>query len=75
MYICIVTKNKNYMATITVKEAKAKLNALLEKLNGYDEGNAFDIELDDNDGGCYTENIDNFNVFVSADGTVWLSNF
>lgn len=63
------------MATITVKEAKAKLNALLEKLNGYDENNAFNIELDDNDGGCYTENIDNFNISVSIDGIVWLSNF
>jgi hypothetical protein len=63
------------MATITVKEAKAKLNALLEKLNDYDEDNAFGIELDDNDGGCYTENIDTFNISVSVDGIVYLSNF
>jgi len=60
----------------TVKDAKEKLNALLEKLDGYDENNAFGIELDDNDGcGCYTENIDNFNISVSIDGIVWLSNF
>ena len=63
------------MATITVKEAKVKLNALLEKLNDYDEDNKFSIELDDNDGGCYTENIDNFNISVSVDGIVYLSNF
>ena len=70
-----MTKTENNMATITVKEAKEKLNALLEKLNGYDKNNEFAIELDDNNGGCYTENIDNFNVSVSADGIVWLSNF
>lgn len=58
----------------TVKDAKACLNALLEKLNKFDDSDEFFAEFDDNCGGCYFDSLANFDVSKDADGTVYITN-
>jgi hypothetical protein len=47
---------------MTVKDAKTKLAEWLEELNNYDENTSFLINLDDNDGGSYYADIDEFEL-------------
>lgn len=56
---------------ITVKDAKACLRALLEKLNKFDDSDEFFIEFDDNNGG----DLANFDVSKGADGIVYFTNY
>ena len=64
------------MATkITVKDAKACLRALLEKLNKFDDSDEFFAEFDDNNGGYYSGELANFDVSKSADGAVHFTNY
>lgn len=59
------------MATkITVKDAKACLRALLEKLNKFDDSDEFITEFDDNSG-----DLANFDVSKGADGVVYFTNY
>lgn len=60
---------------ITVKDAKAKLLAIVEELNKFDDNAKFCVELDDNCGGSYVDDMSNWNVNVNAVGECWLSNF
>lgn len=65
------------MAT-TVRDAKCRLTALLEKLNRFKDDDIFVVELDDNCGGSYIADIETFDVGRGA-GTqndkIWLTNF
>ena len=47
---------------MTVKDAKSKLAEWLEELNNYDENTSFLINLDDNHGGSYYADIDEFEL-------------
>lgn len=62
----------------TVKDAKAKLQSLLDELNKIDENAAFVFELDDSCGGSYFEDINKLSLIdytKSIEGNVWLGNF
>ena len=62
---------------ILVKDAKAKLQSLLDELNSIDENASFNVELDDNCGGSYLDDITKWSLnkkYVYL-GEVWLSNF
>ena len=63
---------------ITVKDAKAKLQSLLNELNKIDENADFVFELDDSCGGSYYEDINKLSLIdytKSIEGNVWLGNF
>lgn len=63
---------------ITVKDAKAKLQSLLDELNKIDENADFVFELDDSCGGSYCEDINKLSLIdytKSIEGNVWLGNF
>lgn len=59
----------------SVKDAKAKLSAIIEELNKLDDDTKFLVEMDDNCGGSYVDDMSNWNVRVNAVGECWLSNF
>ena len=59
----------------SVKDAKAKLSSIIEELNKLDDDTKFLVELDDNCGGSYVDDLSNWNVHVNAVGECWLSNF
>ena len=66
------------MATkILVKDAKAKLQSLLDELNEIDENATFNVELDDNYGGSYIDDITKWqlNKKYLFNNEVWLTNF
>lgn len=65
------------MATkILVKDAKAKLQSLLDELNKIDENASFNVELDDNCGGSYVDDITKWtlNKKYLFNNEVWLTN-
>lgn len=60
----------------TVKDAKKKLNELLNILNNYDENNEFYIETSDDCGGCYETELNDLKIECSTvNGAVVLTNF
>ncbi len=59
----------------SVKDAKTKLMAIIEELNKFDDDTKFLVELDDNCGGSYVDDLSNWNVHANAVGECWLSNF
>ena len=59
----------------TVGEAKQKLTKLLKQLKYIDENNEFCVQLSDNHGDSYIENINEFNVRIGLDGIVYFENF
>ena len=63
------------MAATTVREAKAKLAALLERLEKYDETSELKVELSDNCGGSYMSDILDFSITTGFDGNAWLTNY
>jgi hypothetical protein len=63
---------------IKVKDAKAKLQSLLDELNKIDENADFVMEVDDCCGGSYYSDINNWSLIdytKSIEGNVWLGNF
>ena len=65
------------MAKIKVKYAKIKLQSLIDELSKVDENVDFLVELDDNCGGWYIDDITKFKLnmkFVESQGKVWLTN-
>ena len=65
------------MVKIKVKDAKAKLQSLINELNKIDENVDFIVELDDNYGGSYIDDITKFKLntkYVASHGEVWLDN-
>lgn len=66
------------MATkILVKDAKAKLQSLLDELNEIDENTTFNVELDDNSGGSYVDDIAKWRLSKKYlfNNEVWLFNW
>ena len=63
-------------AKILVKDAKAKLQSLLDELNDIDENTAFNVELDDNCGGSYVDDITKWTLNKAHlfNNEVWLTN-
>lgn len=59
---------------ITVKDAKAHLNALLKALNNFDDSDEFKVEVDDNFGGSYYANLADFGIIKGANGVVYITN-
>lgn len=57
---------------ITVKEAKEKLQRIIDKLNTFDDNQPFAVDIADNCGGSYIEMDINWDV-VETDNYVWLS--
>ena len=56
-----------------VKDAKAKLQSLIDKLSTFDESKEFVMEIDDNCGGSYLGgDIDKWQSWVSNSGEVFL---
>lgn len=58
----------------SVKDAKTKLMAIIEELNKFDDDTKFLIELDDNFGGSYVDDMSKWNVHMNLVGECWLSN-
>ncbi len=66
------------MATkILVKDAKVKLQSLLDELNEIDENATFNVELDDNSGGSYVDDITKWRLSKKYlfNNEVWLFNW
>jgi hypothetical protein len=66
------------MATkILVKDAKAKLQSLLNELNEIDDNATFNVELDDNCGGSYVDDITKWRLSKKYlfNNEVWLFNW
>ena len=60
----------------TIKDLKDRLNVLLCRLNDFEDTDEVIIELDDNCGGSYVSDINDFSVNKSSDGKkVVRSNF
>lgn len=59
---------------LTVKDAKTKLMAIIEELNKFDDDTKFSVELDDNCGGSYVDNMSDWNVHANLAGECWLRN-
>lgn len=57
---------------ITVKEAKEKLQRIIDKLNTFDDNKPFAVDIADNYGGSYIETDINWDV-GETDNNVWLS--
>lgn len=70
----LTIKNKKDM-TNSVKDVKEALRAALNILEDYDESDACVIELDDNCGGSYDADINDFVVTSFDDGFVFIRNF
>ena len=63
----------NMKQKISVKDAKASLLSLIDKLNAFDENKEFVMEIDDNCGGSYRGgDIDKWQSWVSNSGEVVL---
>ena len=65
------------MEKIKVKDAKIRLQLLIDELSKIDENVDFMVELDDNCGGSYIDDITKFKLntkFVESQGKVWLNN-
>ena len=62
---------------ILVKDAKAKLQSLLDELNEIDENATFNVELDDNCGGSYVDDITKWTISKKFlfKNEVWLFNW
>lgn len=58
--------------TTTVREAKTKLAALLEKLNRYDDNTPFSVEFDVT---SKDHSLDTLEIGPGCDGAIWLTNF
>lgn len=59
----------------TVKEVKDALKAALAKLEEFDENSSCVIEIKDNCGKYYNEDINSFTFNGVFDGTVYINNF
>lgn len=60
----------------TIKDLKDRLNVLLCRLNDFEDTDEVIIELDDNCGGSYVSDINDFSIDKSSDGKkVVLYNF
>lgn len=59
----------------TVKDAKACLNGLLEKLSQFNDSDEFVMELTNNCGGSYICKIDDFGVSRGNDDKCYCTNF
>lgn len=61
----------------SVKDAKAKLSSIIEELNKLDDDTKFLVELDDNCGGSYVDDLNKFTLntkYSASHGEVWLTN-
>ena len=61
--------------TNSVKDVKDALKAALKKLEAFDENNTCIIDIDDNCGGSYECDINDFTMSVGRDGNVYISNY
>ena len=58
----------------SVKDAKIKLMTIIEELDKFNDDTKFFIELNDNCGGSYVDDMSKWNVHMNLVGECWLSN-